>query len=123
MKIRNGFVSNSSSSSFVLIGFQVEGNYKLELLKMVGVTVGEDEDLDDVFADNRWFKECVLLEDGDDGVPYPVFGKVIATASDEDSQMENNVFDLTELQKKVEEYKSHFSKTGEIKLYTGTRSC
>ena len=53
MKIRNGFVSNSSSSSFIAIGFSVkdvESSEKLFLLEAAGMTT---EEYDAAVADQQ----------------------------------------------------------------------
>jgi len=51
MKVRSGFVSNSSSTSFVIVGFNVDKN---KLLEFHNKLTNEERDLD-YFEDN-WFE-------------------------------------------------------------------
>ena len=76
MKIRNGFVSNSSSTSFCLFGFYISGD--VLSLKMNGSSEEEGEDVcfqdeAEVYFDKLFGKEnkgqpfsleCVIGEDG-----------------------------------------------------------
>ncbi len=63
MKIRNGFVSNSSTSSFCIFGFVVPGTeknrmngHKIILEKLFGIT---EEDVKDKMKEDKYWKEEV----------------------------------------------------------------
>ena len=79
MKKRLGFVSNSSSSSFVLCGIEVE-NLCLE---------------DDGLYDACEEVGLKMLEGAEDGVEGLVIGKLLATGEDYD--FDSNKIPLTEL--------------------------
>jgi hypothetical protein len=141
MKIRTGFVSNSSSSSFVAIGFNLKntGFSTIEILKKLGwdaeVKYKEFEDkdkytLEDFVSDYRWeaFDELGLrfLNNTEDGVREgdKVICRFIAETSDDYFEQEainigtfmNKFGDLEELRKKI-------VPDIEMQLYTGTRMC
>ena len=133
MKIRLGFVSNSSSTSFVVIGFDI-GNeiddkkmfltfcddYTLEELN------GMDEDeFDDIFCDFKYSGEFAYLSGTDDGVKsgQTIIGLEIARSSNYSiDSSQKNVLDLIEQVKDIQN-KLGIGTEEEIKIYTGTRMC
>lgn len=110
MKIRQGFVSNSSSSSFVLYGHEIEEDYS-----------------DEVQA--QFHKLGLrLLSGGEDGVgDSTVLGTMIAETDDDYlesaeldmNELTNSIKDITKL---YEEGKINI-KNHSPKLYVGTRMC
>jgi len=101
MKVRTGFVSNSSSSSFVLIGIKVPNDISNEKLESL-----EDSN----------YLLCVEENDFD----Y-LFGETIATG---EYGLEFNERSL-DTDKLLEEIQEHFpdTKKDDIKLFTGMYPC
>jgi hypothetical protein len=71
MKIRNGFVSNSSSSSFVIYGAEFDINDLIEEFKDVYEKVGENERdlLDELFDEFEYYYDGSFVESVYVGVP------------------------------------------------------
>ena len=101
MKIRNGFVSNSSSSSFVFLGF----------IPKVGDL---NDDIEEVVEQGGF----VYLGDGDyEGA----IGKIIA---DNDGSFPGNSYSLEDINRWSTEISEFFKiDKSKIKIYTGTRMC
>jgi len=58
MKIRNGFVSNSSSSSFCIFGCSVDKNDFLKIFKKdILENIENKQDSDEDYRDEDWFDE------------------------------------------------------------------
>jgi hypothetical protein len=108
MKIRTGWVSNSSSSSFVLYGFKVPSSQMKTLL---------DADEDTLYDK---LEECGAENVFDYEADTVYIGKSIANWSD-GIEVCQRAISLTELATAVESVKQRFGLTGEPKFYSGTR--
>lgn len=140
MKVRNGFVSNSSSSSFVLIGYKLDKDF--DLVQYVKDTYPEEyaeaeAQLKEKYPDDpekvaRWLKSDIydiLYEhkrddDGcckylsDDGPGY--IGKIISQGEDYLNDASLNGAELMETIRKVQE---EVGRENPPSLYVGTVAC
>ena len=134
MKIRNGFVSNSSSSSFVIIGNYINlSDFTVEQKRNViskfekGQDFLKDDEVDDVFSDFLYDKDLGFdILDLDRGYEY-VVGHILAEAASDDGCFDDLSLDIKELSKLgLEKKRKIYELFGidiELKLIIGTRPC
>jgi len=119
MKVRQGFVSNSSSSSFVVVGYAI----KTEELEKIS----EDKDID--IYDEIYDSGFRYLCSGDNDTPEgcDIIGKDIASM--DEYFMKKGEISLEDLSKKATKVKDKLKELGidikdiKAKIYTGTRAC
>ena len=95
MKIRSGFVSNSSSSSFVVIGCSLPKKLQKRLAEKLGVDVETDDWMYDGILTEKFGMEVISTEDSVDG-GY-VFGKVLVNVSSDGEYMERKTITFNEM--------------------------
>lgn len=125
MKIRSGFVSNSSSSSFVLMGFEYS---EKDLLKKIGYVSEDEDDWDDKFQAieeylrklSKKYRDISILRSGECGLKTDVIGIMINTDLEESSTVISSVTAFTE---NVNNIMTEFGVEKEIKIYSGSRYC
>lgn len=105
MKIRNGFVSNSSSSSFVILGVKRNFDDESDYEKM------EDERFDNGIR-------TLYVEEDDCDV---ITGFILADGDDYLDYISKSINELSEMAKKVSDTLS--VDISEVQLITGTRPC
>jgi len=110
MKRRNGFVSNSSSSSFVIVGIKLDKKLLEELHEKFNV-----EHLGDV----RFKNKITYLSD--DGPGY--IGRLICDVSSESSELQESEISLSEFASLDDHLEEIMGKKMKSKIYTGTRMC
>ena len=125
MKIRNGFVSNSSSSSFVIFGAPITEQTEATILELAGVTREVFEE--DYYSDLEWFSQehsdlefsCLRTDDSNNYL----IGTIICYG-DTSGYLESTEFSLDELDKIATELSNKFGISKEqFTLRTGTRAC
>lgn len=132
MKIRVGFVSNSSTSSFCLLGYRLEDattEQKLQILNLLGKKVDiedpdDEEAVEDAVTEAMWDLDRGNPQEisvvSDDGAVY--IGNCFAYVSSEDGGIDELEFDLSKLQAMGEKLKSLGDVLGQKdpKLFVGT---
>lgn len=135
MKVRTGFVSNSSSSSFVAVGFDV-GDIDIEkVLEAMGVDETWNKELEEKYGDKeQWLEETLfeqanamgmsILNGSDDGVgedekilcDFIADGDEYETSKTPLSQLEDGFAGLKEIKEKLDI-------DVELYMYSGIRMC
>ena len=108
MKIRNGFVSNSSSSSFVIAGIKIPD------------TALSPDKRDELYDDGN-----LIIVGSEDDVPkgFTVIGKALADVHSDESYLEYGAFSLDQIAQLIADVEEKTGLTGEKGVFTGTRSC
>lgn len=137
MKIRSGFVSNSSSSSFVVKGYLLpkdnfDYNKMIEIMNKFEFDYGEDLDEDTIkdifyweFTDMLSSKNIYIGTNTEDGCPDNdtlMIGELLAEVDDEDGYFDTMVLDL-ENSPSLEDLKEKLDINAPIKIIVGTRCC
>jgi hypothetical protein len=131
MKTRNGFVSNSSSSSFVIIGYP-EGKVfpdKEAALKKYAPKLLDSKDCKEYGVDEVWFDflgKPGLYGNGishlpNDGPGY--IGIILADVSSDGGALGDSKISLDGVMKKIKKFQKLFGIIEPPKIITGTRSC
>lgn len=136
MKIRAGFVSNSSSSSFVVKGYLLpkdnfDYNKMIEIMNKFDFDYGEDLDEDTIkdifyweFTDMLSSEKIYIGTNTEDGCPDNdtlMIGELLAEA-DEGGYFDTMVLD-SENSPSLEDLKEKLDINAPIKIIVGTRYC
>lgn len=122
MKIRNGFVSNSSSSSFVIYGVKIEDKSVEDIVKQFC----SEEELKKIEDDDYW--ELLYSREFGDKIGFDILtsdgeywiGKVISTS--DDSYLNDGEMSFQEIVETKDKLKEVFPEL-ESKIYVGERAC
>jgi len=122
MKTRIGFISNSSTSSFVVVGFRVteEESDSFEN-SLQPDSDGNLQDAYDYLYDNNF----TVLHGSDDGISDDSVVWGIEIADGDECGLENKEFKIDELKKqpKLKELMEQMGIDRELILFMGTRAC
>ncbi len=120
MKLRKGFVSNSSTSSFVIIGYEIDEVDLVALVKKITDKPDEwfDEDGDWIYEVDTvsGFSVFNLSEEGE------LYIGVQPLDIDENSISEAEI-DLAEITTKMDKLKALLGTSESPKIYGGTYAC
>jgi hypothetical protein len=134
MKVRTGFISNSSSTSFCIIGFSIK-DFDLDSENLLADLFGLDSD-DTAYQKAEQDGIEIVLE----GTEAPLLGMTISkgSSSDDGGYLEDRVlslYELEEIRRKALDLRQKFvnmiarKSTGltiqypEIKIYIGSKLC
>lgn len=135
MKSRRGFVSNSSSSSFVILGYKsadlLGRNVDKEaMMRNYGTDVDRLLSMANKYGiDDAWYEFLYNTNFGIDGVRYlsddgdGYVGVAIADVSSDGGYLEKSEVDIDTIMEKVRKLQELFGIDKPPKIITGTRSC
>ncbi len=140
MKFRNGFVSNSSTSSFVLVGFELsngvgeEGSEKMKklLIDLYNVEPStlegiEDYELaDDFYTKSRSGENGITILSGSDmGVgDSTVIGVMLGETDSYDTfYLPDYVVSFSKIEEDLKEIRKIVGEDSEIRIYCGSKMC
>ena len=125
MKIRNGFVSNSSSSSFILMGYMPNNEEIISLKELALEKYGYD-DWSEFIYESEEIKKLGLTIQGE-GDYEGVIGKLLVRMSYYELEAKDlSMEELHELSEKIINSLKELginANTKDIKIYTGTMLC
>jgi len=128
MKTRHGLVSNSSSASFVIAGYQIkrptDDKQKLELMMKLNLATNISDlvDIDDIFTEAlNEYHDVGMIDDHEHGWIY--FGKTLADVHSDGGSLDYQTYDMNEITAMCDKVKKLFSFDESFKIYTGTRCC
>jgi len=130
MKIRNGFVSNSSSSSFVIVGYKMTDlDLSDENKKNMMDKLGYQEKYSDFIENWYDFLDSNSLENigknigylSNDGGGY--IGLIIVDVPSDSYDRESSSIELSEVNDKIKKLKEFLNVEVDPKIHSDTRSC
>jgi len=135
MKKRNGFVSNSSSSSFVVFGFKVKKDPEI-ICELLSIEFPQDLDKEDDFYDEDLWEhiwkhrdetEFIIINDGYGSLgDNVIIGTDITFQSHDYYQLTDTtttIEDLVGFKNKLKDIQEKAGIDTDIALFTGTQAC
>jgi len=120
MKTRNGFVSNSSSSSFVIVGTPLTKKIETRLKEKLGVKPDEDEWQYEREEEIEKLGVSILYTSDDSDGSYTV-GKVLADVGNDGDFLERKSYSIDQLNFMADQVRKVVGEDVDVKLMLGTR--